>query len=190
MTNILVVDDDLVILATLSMGLQRAGYRVLQADNGQAALQLDRTVRPDLAILDMRMPGMSGLDVAKAISETTRTPFIFLSAFNDDAIVREAVEAGALGYLVKPVEIARIVPSIEVALARADELSALEKQKANLAEALDSSREIDVAIGLLMERKRIDRAGAFGLMRSYARSQRCKVAEVAQRLVAGERIEF
>lgn len=190
MNKILIVDDDLVVLATLNMGLQRAGYQVFQADNGELALQLAQSEKPGLAILDMRMPGMNGLELARRLRESSKTPFIFLSAFNDEGIVKSAADAGALGYLVKPIEVARIVPAIEVALVRSDEFAQLELKSSNLADALHSNREIDIALGLLMERYRTDRAHAFAVLRNYARNQRCKVISVAQRLISGERIDF
>jgi response regulator NasT len=190
MKKILVVDDDLVVLATLSMGLKQAGYQVFQVGDGAAAIQVELLENPDLAILDMRMPGMSGLDVAKVLHERGRTPFIFLSAFNDDEIVKAAAESGALGYLVKPIEISRIVPAIEVAMVRHDELSKVTNNSINLMDSLNKNREIDVAIGLLMERYAIDRASAFDAMREYARCNRCKAFSVAQRLIDGERLEL
>jgi response regulator NasT len=190
MRKILVVDDDLLVLATLSLGLNQAGYQVLQADSGELAIRICAKESFDLAILDMRMPGINGLDVAKTLREKDYAPFIFLSAFNDDELVREAAAAGALGYLVKPLEISRIVPAVEIALVRHDELSKLEVMTANLAEAMAGNREIDIAIGLLMERYKSDRASVFNAMRAYARSNRCKVVSVAQRLISGEQLEL
>lgn len=186
MSKILVVDDDLVVLATVGLGLRQAGYQVLQVDSGELVIQICRREKPDLAILDMRMPGMSGIEVAEVLRKETQVPFIFLSAFSDEEIVRAAAETGALGYLVKPIEISRLVPAIEVALARAEEFGKLEQDKANLAEALERNRDIDVAIGLVMQRHHLDRAAAFESLRSYARSQRCKITEVAQWLIDGE----
>lgn len=188
--KILAVDDDLVVLATISMGLSQAGYHVLQADSGEQAIKICARESLDLVILDMRMPVMSGLEVAKVLHKNSYAPFIFLSAFNDTELVKEAAEAGALGYLVKPIEISRIVPAVEVALVRHDELTKLEETTANLAEALEGSREIDVVIGLLMERYKTDRASAFNAMRDFARSQRCKIDLLARRLIAGEPIEL
>jgi response regulator NasT len=188
MAKILVVDDDLVVLATVSMGLRQAGYQVQQVDSGELAVQICRRDKPDLAILDMRMPGMSGIEVAEVLKRETRVPFIFLSAFSDEEIVRAAAEKGALGYLVKPIEISRMVPAIEIALARAEQFEKLEQDKANLADALDRNREIDVAIGMVMHRHHLGRAAAFESLRNYSRSRRCKIAEVARRLIDGENI--
>jgi response regulator NasT len=186
MSKILVVDDDLVVLATVSMGLRQAGYQVLQVDSGELAIQVCRREKPDLAILDMRMPGMSGIDVAQILKKEIGIPFIFLSAFGDKEIVDAATDAGALGYLVKPVEVARIVPAIEVALARAEDLVALGKDNADLAIALKRNREIDIAVGLVMARQHLSRTEAFEALRRYARGRRCKIVEAAQQLISGE----
>ena len=113
MQKILVVDDDLVVLATISMGLRQAGYQVLQVDSGELAVQICKREAPELAILDIRMPGMSGFEVAEILRKKSKTPFIFLSAYSDEESVKSAKELGALGYLVKPVEIKHLVPAIE-----------------------------------------------------------------------------
>ncbi|MCA3181576.1 MAG: response regulator, partial [Burkholderiales bacterium] len=117
--TILVCDDDRLVLATLVHGLKSAGYDVVEADNGDDAILLARERRPDLALLDMRMNGKTGLDVAAYLRDHVGTPFMFLSAFNDERIVRQAVEFGALAYLVKPLDVRQIVPAVEAALARA-----------------------------------------------------------------------
>lgn len=116
--TILVCDDDRLVLATLVHGLKTAGYDVIEADNGDDAILLARERRPDLALLDMRMNGKTGLDVAAYLRDHVGTPFMFLSAFNDERIVRQAVEFGALAYLVKPLDVRQIVPAVESALAR------------------------------------------------------------------------
>ncbi|HMN82879.1 MAG TPA: response regulator, partial [Burkholderiaceae bacterium] len=101
--TILLCDDDRLVLATVSSGLRSAGFEVVEADNGDDAILLARQHRPQLAVLDMRMHGKSGLDVAAYLRDYVGTPFIFLSAFGDDEIVRQARDFGALEYLVKPV---------------------------------------------------------------------------------------
>lgn len=188
MTKILLVDDDLVVLATVAMGLSRAGYAVLQADNGLDAIELAKAERPDFAVLDMRMPGLTGLAVAQVFQNEFKLPYLFLSAFNDDEIVQQAAQLGAMGYLVKPIEVQQIIPAIEVALVRSDNMFHLAQDNANLATALSANREIDVALGLVMGRFGLDRATAFAKMRAYARSHRTKMLVVAQRLIAGEAI--
>jgi response regulator NasT len=186
MKKILLVDDDLFVLATMAMSLELAGFQVIQVDNGEAAIKVVESKSIDLTVLDMRMPGMSGLEVARVFRKSGYRSFIFLTAFDDDNVVREAAEAGALGYLIKPVELSRMLPTIEVALARHDELVTLANDRSNLTVALNSNRDTDIALGILMERYHIDRARAFNILRGYARGQRCKITDVSQRLIAGE----
>lgn len=188
MAKILVVDDDLMVLATISLGLRKAGYDVTHVGSGLSAIQMVRRERPDLVVLDIRMPGLNGIETAKVLKAEFNVPFIFLTAFSDQDMVQEAVLAGGLGYLVKPIEIARIVPAVEVALVRAQEFAQLELDNTDLSAALERNREIDVALGLLMGRSRLCRADAFESLCRYARNHRYRIADVAQRLIVGEDI--
>ncbi|MGE5450844.1 MAG: response regulator [Acidobacteriota bacterium] len=115
--KILVVDDDRLVLATLTHGLSQAGYEVIDADNGDDAILLARQHRPELALLDIRMEGKSGFDVAAYLREYCQIPFMFLSAFTDEATVSQVKKLGALTYLVKPLDIQQIVPAVEAAFA-------------------------------------------------------------------------
>ena len=115
--TILVVDDNRLVLATLTDGLSQAGYRVIDADNGDDAILLAREHRPDLALLDIRMEGKSGFDVARYLRTECRMPFMFLSAFSDEETVARVEALGAVAYLVKPLDIRRIVPAVEAAFA-------------------------------------------------------------------------
>jgi response regulator NasT len=132
----------------------------------------------------MRMPGRSGLDLARQLRETGEVPFIFLTAYSEPDIVQRAAECGALGYVVKPVDMPQLVPAIEAALARAAELGKLRETEKQLQTALSESREVSMAIGLMMERRRLGRQQAFEMLRSTARSQRRKIGEVAQEVLA------
>ena len=179
--HILVVDDDRLVLAALAEGLRTAGYRVTSVASGEDALGITDT--PDLALLDVRMPGMSGIELGRKLREQGGVPFLFLSAYGDQEIVKQAAEEGALGYLVKPLDIQQIVPSIEAALARGRDIRKLRESEAQLNTALTGSREISMAVGLLMMRDRLDRKQAFGLLRANARSQRRPLAELAKELL-------
>ena len=181
--HVLVVDDDRLVLAALAEGLRGAGYRVTGAAGGEDALAIAGRDAPDIALLDVRMPGMSGIELGRKLREQA-IPFLFLSAYGDQEIVRQAADEGALGYLVKPLDIQQIVPSIEAALTRAAEIRKLRESEAQLNAALAGSREISMVVGLLMQRDRLDRTRAFELLRSHARSQRRPVAEVASELLA------
>ncbi|MEJ2507970.1 MAG: response regulator [Gammaproteobacteria bacterium] len=177
--RLLLADDDRLVLATMGQGLRDAGYEILEATDGEAAVRLCESEGPDLAILDMRMPGMTGVEAAHYIREKTDVPFMFLSAYGDKEVVQLAVEEGALGYLVKPLDIPQLVPSIEAALARADELRRLRKTEHDLTNALEGGRETSMAIGLIMERYRLTRQTAFEALRFHARSKRRKLVTVA-----------
>ncbi len=179
----MIVDDDRLILATLSKGLQNAGYDVRGADSGAEALRLCSEKIPDLVMLDARMPGMSGMEVAAELFLKS-IPFIFLSAYGDHAIVKEAIEQGAYSYLVKPLDVPQIVPMIEAALARSAELKQLKLAEQNLNVALSRGRATSVAIGLIMERYRLTTDEAFDVLRQYARSQRRRLDEVAAQMVS------
>ncbi|MFA7388328.1 MAG: response regulator [Thiohalobacteraceae bacterium] len=181
--TLLVADDDRLVLATLAEGLRRAGHTVLEAATGDEAIRLACEERPDLAILDVRMPGVGGLDVAEWLRTQSDIPFLFLSAYGDADVVRDAVRAGALGYLVKPLDVQQILPSIDAAIVRGRELNALLEEEAQLSAALRLNRQISMAVGILMERHNIGERDAFNRLRERARAQRRKVGDLAMDLV-------
>lgn len=180
--NILVVDDDRMILSVMGKGLREAGYAVREATNGIEALRFCTERAPDLAMLDIHMPAMSGMDVAEELVEQN-IPFIFLSAHSDAAVVRKAIAQGAYSYLLKPQAVPQIVPVIEAALVRAAEYRQLKFHDENLNLALAKGRAISVAIGLIMERYRLSADEAFNVVRQYARSARRRIDDVAADLV-------
>lgn len=181
--KLLIADDDRLVLATLAEGLRRAGHTVLEAANGEEAIRLACEQAPDLAILDMRMPGRDGLDVAQWLREHTGVPFLFLSAYGDAEVVNAAVQSGALGYLVKPLDVQQILPSIDAAMMRGRELNALLEEEAQLSAALRLNRQTSMAVGILMARHTINERDAFDRLRAQARSQRRKIADLAGELV-------
>lgn len=184
--RILIVDDDRLILATLSKGLQQAGYEVLQASSGEEGLRVAIDRQPDIAVLDIRMQNMSGIELAQRLREKTDVPFMFFSAYGDLDIVRQAAQQGAVGYLVKPIDTTQIVPSIEAGLARAEDIRKLRRTEADLTAALAAGRETSIAIGLLMERHRMSREQGFNTLRETARIQRRKINDVAADLIRAE----
>ena len=182
--HILVVDDDRLVLAALAEGLRGAGYRVTGVASGEDALTSAGRDAPDLALLDVRMPGMNGIELGRRLRGQFSVPFLYLSAYGDRDVVQQAVDEGALGYLVKPLDIQQIAPSIEAALTRAGEINQLRETEAQLNTALAGSREISMAVGLLMMRDRLNREQAFELLRSSARSKRRPIAELAKELLS------
>ncbi|WP_260293206.1 ANTAR domain-containing response regulator [Sedimenticola hydrogenitrophicus] len=180
--KLLLVDDDALVLATFSRGLRDAGYTVLVAATGEEALETAASDSPDLAILDIRMPGISGIDVSRHLHDQD-IPVIHLSAYDDQETLNAALEQGALGYLVKPIDVAKAIPAIETALKRAADLQRLQATEGRLTRALDTANVVNFAVGIISERHRIDRDRAFDMIRDQARSERRKVKEIAREIL-------
>jgi len=184
--RLLFVDDDRLIIATMVKGLKTAGYEVLSANSGEAALQLASHIEFDLAILDIRMPGLSGIETSRLLRDRFSLPALFLSAYSESELVDSATAEGALGYLVKPIDIVQLIPTIEAALARAHDLKTLSACKTQLERALSCRRETSIAIGILMERYGLTKQEAFDRIRRDARNTRRSVIEVSRELVVDE----
>ncbi|MFG6429309.1 response regulator [Roseateles sp. LYH14W] len=182
--KILVVDDDRLVLATLSYGLTQAGFEVIDADNGDDAILLAREHRPELALLDIRMEGLTGFDVAAYLREFLQTPFMFLSAFADEATVAKVKELGAVAYLVKPLDISQIVPAVEAAFARSAPApapaAAAAASPSELPTLLDPTA---MAVGVLMHRYSLPRDEALSRLMSLAAADGHSLPEQARRIV-------
>jgi response regulator NasT len=187
--KILVVDDDRLVLATVTHGLAQAGYEVIDADNGDDAILLAREHKPDLALLDIRMEGMSGFDVAAYLRDHLHIPFMFLSAFADDDTVQQVKALGAVAYLVKPLDIGQILPTVAAAFAhlpaRAAALAAtpVRPQLAPVLPAEASSELVPMAVGVLMHRYSLQRAQALQRLQKLAADEQRSLADQAERLV-------
>ena len=181
--SLLLVDDDSLVLATISRGLESAGYVVRTAQSVSEANDILAMYRPDLALLDIRMGAQGGFDLARILRDKYAIPFVFLSAYDDPETVEEATELGAVGFLVKPVDIPQITPTIEAALKRGSDLARLRSTGRQLEQALDQQRGVSVAIGILMERHRWSRVEAELRLRETARSQRRKMVDLAESIV-------
>ncbi len=185
MASILIVDDDRLILSGLASGLEERGYLVHKAATGEEAVALAGTVQPDLVLMDICLPGISGIEAARRIQERADVPVIFLSAYDSEEVVRMAIESGSISYLVKPITIKQLVPAIENALARSRDISRLRSSEEHLSTALTHSRDISVAIGILMERHGITAEVAFETLRVHARNTRLKTSDIANDVIAG-----
>jgi len=184
--TILVVDDDRLVLATLASGLSQAGYDVIDADNGDDAILLAREHRPDIALLDIRMQGKSGFDVAAYLRATSQAPFIFLSAFSDEQTAAQVKALGAVAYLVKPLDIGQILPVVDSALAQAatrHDAAVVEPAAAPAAADVMPPPEVLMAVGVLMHRYSLDRGVAFQRLHRMAAAENRPVAEQAQRVL-------
>lgn len=177
------VDDDRLVLATLTHGLAQAGYEIIDADNGDDAILLAREHRPDLALLDIRMEGKSGFDVAAYLREYCQVPFMFLSAFSDEQTVAQVKALGAVAYLVKPLDIHQIVPAVEAAFAQLSKRppEAAGGHKPHADEAL--SQPIAIAVGVLMHRYSLPRAAALERLHKLALSESRPLQVQAERLL-------
>jgi len=184
--KILVVDDDRLVLATLTHGLVQAGYEVIDADNGDDAILLAREHRPELALLDIRMEGMSGFDVAAYLREALQTPFMFLSAFADEDTVAKVKELGAVAYLVKPLDIHQIVPAVEAAFAnlraRIGGSTPTEPPRAQGGDEVLGQTEA-MAVGVLMHRYSLSRRDALTRLRRMAAAEGRSLPDQAARLL-------
>lgn len=187
---ILLVDDDPLLLDFIATVLQHAGYDTVKAGSAPEAVQRVQEREADiaLALLDITMPGMSGLELAQRLREHTAVPFMFLSSVDDAETARQAASHGAVGFVVKPVDASRLLPAFEAALARADEIRQLRRTEVNLNAALAAGRETSLAVGVLMARYQTDRNTAFEVLRDHARSNRRKINEVAEQIVAAEEL--
>jgi response regulator NasT len=198
--RILVVDDDRLVLATVAHGLAQAGYEVIDADNGDDAILLAREHRPELALLDIRMEGKSGFDVAETLRDAYRIPFMFLSAFADEATRAQVEALGALDYLVKPLDVGQILPRVAQALVRvragqpgASPLAVPATARASklpttvsAAAVVGAESAIDpvaLAIGVLMHRHALLRGAAQQRLQRLAAEQGLSLPAQAERLL-------
>ena len=208
--KILVVDDDRLVLATLTHGLSQAGFEVIDADNGDDAILLAREHRPELALLDIRMEGKSGFDVAAYLREYLQTPFMFLSAFADEGTIKQVKELGALTYLVKPLDIQQIVPAVEAAFANRSQAngqapttgvgatspvgSAAAVAIAAHPAATEATKPdpltdtVAIAIGLVMHRHSLTRRQAFDKLSQQASQEGLSVTAVCERLINAQEV--
>ena len=189
--KILVVDDDRLVLATVSHGLAQAGYEVIDADNGDDAILLAREHKPDLALLDIRMEGLSGFDVAAYLRDHLRVPFMFLSAFADDETVQQVKALGAVAYLVKPLDIGQIVPTVAAAFANLAHRAQQPAAAAPLAPpgplpapaAGPPSDWVPMAVGVLMHRYSLQRGQALARLQKLAADEQRSLVDQAGRLL-------
>ena len=186
--KILVVDDDRLVLATLAHGLSQAGYDVIDADNGDDAILLAREHRPQLALLDIRMQGMSGFDVAAYLRTHCHVPFMFLSAFADAQTAAQVKALGAVAYLVKPLDIGQILPAVATALshleaARAEVGAAAPEPVASGVTGAAPTAETLMAVGVLMHRYSLSRAAALDRLHRLAATDQRSVIDQAVRVL-------
>ena len=182
----MIAEDEAIIRMDLRETLEEEGYEVVgETGRGDQAVDLVRDLLPDLAILDVKMPGLDGLEVARIINAEKLCGVLILTAFSQREIVEDARDAGALAYLVKPFQKSDLVPAIEVAIGRFRELRALTGEIDALGEQLEARKAIERAKGILMDERSMSEHDAFAFIQRTAMSERSKMRAVADRIVAG-----
>ena len=183
--KVLIAEDETIIRLDLRTLLERAGHEVVgEARDGEEAVKLARELEPDLAIMDVKMPKLDGIDAARKILDERPIPIVMLTAYGQDELVSRAVEAGVFGYLVKPFRESDLLPAIQTARARYNELAALREEAESLSEALAARKAIERAKGLLMEKEGLSEADAFARLRKASQVSGRPLKVVAEAVVA------
>jgi len=183
--RVLIAEDEALIRLDLAEMLVEEGYDVVgEAGDGETAVRLAEELRPDLIILDIKMPIMDGLEAAERIAQTRIAPIIILTAFSQRELVDRARDAGAMAYLVKPFQKSDLVPAIEIALSRFAEVAALESEVATLADRLETRKAVERAKGELMAKYQMSEPAAFKWIQRTAMDHRMTMRDVAERIVA------
>jgi response regulator NasT len=184
--RVVIAEDEAIIRLDLKESLEEEGYEVVgEAGRGDQAIELARELRPDLAILDIKMPGVDGLTAARTIAAERICAVLMLTAFSQREIIEEARDAGALAYLVKPFQKNDLIPAIEVAIGRFRELQQLDSEVDALGEQLESRKLVDRAKGILIDECSMREQEAFTFIQRTAMSERSRMRDVAERIVAG-----
>jgi response regulator NasT len=186
-TRVVIAEDEAIIRLDLKETLQEEGYEVVgETGRGDEAVELVRSLEPDLAILDIKMPGLDGLAAAREITSDRRAAVLILTAFSQRDLIEQARDAGALAYLVKPFQRSELIPAVEVALGRFREMQALFDQNSSLEEQLETRKQVDRAKGLLMDAHGYSESEAFSWIQKRAMQDRKTMRAVAAEVVAGE----
>lgn len=185
--RVLIAEDDPLVAITLSDQLATLGHTVVAvASDGQEAIDMARREKPEVAILDIKMPNVDGIGAAEQIGAELDVPMLMLTAYSDRPLVLRAADAGALGYLLKPVTAERLAAALRLALARHREKLALKNEAHRLEETLAERNLIDRAKSILMERVGLTEEEAYSRIRQRAREKRVKMVSVAQTIIAAE----
>jgi len=185
--RVVLAEDEAIIRLDLKETLEEEGYEVVgETGRGDEAVALVRSLMPDVAILDIKMPGLDGLSVARELTRKRVCAVLILSAFSQRELIEEARDAGALAYLVKPFQRSELVPALEVAIGRFREIRELSERSESLEEQLLARKVIDRAKGLLIDSFGLSESDAFSFVQRTAMSERTTMQAVAERVLAGE----
>lgn len=187
--RVLIADDDPIIRLDLMQMLSSIGYTVVaEAEDGRAAVEKAVASKPDVCVLDVKMPVMDGIDAAREISDEGVAPVVLLTAFSDRDVVERASQAGVFGYLVKPFKPSDLGPAIEVARARFEHSRLLAAQIENLTERLDARKLIERAKGVMVTRDGMEEAEAYRLMQKVSMNRRVSMRAVAEEVLDGAKL--
>jgi len=179
--RVVIAEDEAIIRLDLKESLEAEGYAVIgETGRGDEAIDLVRVLEPDLVILDIKMPGMNGIDAAKIISDEGLAAVVLLSAFSQQDLIKKASNAGVLAYLVKPFQRSDLVPSIELALGRFEEISGLKQETVMLRESLETRKLVDRAKGLLIDNYGLKESDAYRYLQKKAMEDRTTMKAVAE----------
>ena len=182
--RIVIADNESLIRLDIREMLEDAGHEVVgEAVNGRRAVELTRQHRPDLVLMDIKMPEMDGITAAGKIYETKIAPVILLTAFSQPDIVDKAKDSGVLGYLVKPVQESQLFPAMEIALSRWQEMQGLEDELEKLKDSLETRKLVDRAKGIIMAAHKLGEQEAYRRMQQYAMQKRVSLKDVAQSII-------
>jgi two-component system, response regulator PdtaR len=186
-TRVVIAEDEAIIRLDLKELLEEEGYAVVgETGRGDEAIELVRDLRPDLVILDIKMPGLDGLSAARHVAGERMAAVLILTAYSQRELVEQARDAGALAYLVKPFQKSDLIPAIEIALGRFSELAALEQEVGDLHDRLEARKVVDRAKGQLMDGAGLTEQAAWRFLQQQAMTNRVKIADIARRVVDGE----
>ena len=184
--RVIVAEDEAIIRLDLAEMLGEAGYEVVgQAGDGEQAVAMAIELKPDIVIMDVKMPVMDGITAAEQIGKERICPVVMLTAFSQTELVERARDAGVMAYVVKPFTASDVTPAIDIALSRWSELKALEAEVADLGDRLETRKAVDRAKGVLMTKLKISEADAFRWIQKTAMDRRMGMREVAEAVVAG-----
>ena len=186
-TRIVIAEDEAIIRLDLRETLEEEGYEVVaDTGRGDTAIELVRQHQPDVAIFDIKMPGMDGLDAARVVSSEKICPVVMLTAFSQREVIEQARDAGALAYLVKPFQKTDLVPAIELAIGRFLEMKTLSGERDALDEQLELRKLLDRAKGLLIDQHSLTEQAAFDFIQKMAMSKSMRMRDVAVAVISGE----